>query len=56
MVSKIQIDYNESSIFELIKGLKDFNTLVVEKDIQPNRLRNWKRKFINNAIVVFYAK
>lgn len=48
--------FKSDLVIELLKGEKDFNTLAVENNIQPNLLRNWKKEFLSNASVVFDDK
>ena len=48
--------FKSDLVIELLKGEKDFNTLAVENNIQPNLLRNWKKEFLDNASVVFDDK
>ena len=48
--------FKSDLVIELLKGEKDINTLAVEKKIQPNLLRNWKKEFLDNASVVFDDK
>ena len=48
--------FKSDLVIELLKGEKDINTLVVENNIQPNLLRNWKKEFLDNASVVFDDK
>ena len=43
--------FKSDLVIELLKGEKDFNTLVAENNIQPNLLRNWKKEFLDNAAV-----
>ncbi len=48
--------FKSDFVIELIKGEKELNTLAVENNIQLNLLRNWKKEFLNNAVVVFDNK
>lgn len=48
--------FKSDFVIELIKGEKELNTLAVENNIQLNLLRNWKKEFLNNAVVVFDDK
>ena len=48
--------FKSDLVIELLKGEKDFNTLAVENNIQPNLLRNWKKEFLDNASAVFDDK
>ena len=43
-------------VLQLLKGEKELNVLAVENDIQPNLLRNWKKKFLANASLAFNNK
>ena len=44
-------------VLQLLKGEKELNVLaVVENDIQPNLLRNWKKEFLANASLAFDNK
>ena len=43
-------------VLQLLKGVKELNVLAVENDIQPNLLRNWKKKFLANASLAFNNK
>ena len=36
--------FKSDLVIELLKGEKDLNALAVENKIQPNLLRNWKRR------------
>ena len=48
--------FKSDLVIELLKGEKNLNTLAVENNIQPNLLRNWKKKFLDNASAVFDDK
>ena len=43
-------------VLQLLKGVKELNVLAVENDIQPNLLRNWKKKFLAYASLAFNNK
>ena len=43
--------FKSDLVIELLKGEKDLNTLATENNIQPNLLRNWKKEFLNNALL-----
>lgn len=40
-------------VLELLKGVKDLNTIASEKQIKPNLLRKWEKEFIDKNSVVF---
>lgn len=50
------VEFKSDLVIELLKGEKDLDTLTSENNIQPNLLRNWKKKFLNNASAVFDDK
>lgn len=45
--------FKSELVIELLKEEKDLNTIASENNIQPNLLRNWKKKFLDKASVVF---
>lgn len=47
--------FKSELVIELLKE-EDLNTLTVENNIQPNLLRNWKKKCLDNASVRFDDK
>ena len=49
-------EFKTNLVLQLLKGEKELNVLAVENDIQPNRLRNWKRELITNASLAFDNK
>ena len=36
--------FKSDLVIELLKGEKDLNTFAAENSIQPNLLRNWKKR------------
>ena len=36
--------FKSELVIELLKGEKDLNTIASENNIQPNLLRNWKKR------------
>ena len=49
-------EFKTNLVLQLLKGEKELNVLAVENDIQPNLLRNWKKKFLANASLAFNNK
>ena len=49
-------EFKTNLVLQLLKGEKELNVLAVENDIQPNLLRNWKKKFLANASLAFDNK
>ena len=49
-------EFKTNLVLQLLKGEKELNVLVVENDIQPNLLRNWKKEFLTNASLAFDNK
>ena len=49
-------EFKTNLVLQLLKGEKELNVLAVENDIQPNLLRNWKKKFLAYASLAFNNK
>ncbi len=45
--------FKSDLVIELLKGEKDLNTLAVENNIQPNLLRNWKKKNSSTMLLLY---
>ena len=46
-------EFKEKLVLEVLKGEKELNVIVTENDIQPNLLRNWKKKFLSALLLSF---
>ena len=40
-------------VLEVLQGEKELGATAYENDVNPNMLRNWKRKFLESASTVF---
>ena len=45
--------FKSDLVLEVLKGEKELNVIATENGIQSNLLRNWKKKFLEKASVVF---
>ena len=45
--------YKTKLVLEVLQGEKELGPIAYENNINPNRLRNWKREFMDHASTVF---
>jgi len=46
-------EFKTNVVLTLLKEEKQIGEVAAEHEISPNQLRNWRREFLENAIMVF---